>query len=42
MAFKARLVFPGGLPVLGGICPTKGHYRGRFLGGSEKRGFDLE
>ena len=23
--FKARLVFPGGLPVLGEICTAKGH-----------------
>ena len=30
--FKSRLVFPGGLPVLGAICPTKGRYRGRFFG----------
>ena len=31
--FKSRLVFPGGLPVWGEICPGKGRYRGRFSGG---------
>ena len=34
--FKSRLVFHGGLPVWGEICPAKGHYRGRFFLGLKK------
>jgi len=29
--FKLRLVFYGGLPVWGEICPAKGRYRGHFF-----------